>query len=231
MSKATRHLVATSSQLMARAGSADLIWGHVSARDEQGRGVWIKQAGIGLEEVTPETVQLVDWEGRVLEGDGPRHSEWPIHTEVMAARSDVNGVVHVHSRHPVALASSGVDLRPVSHEANYFAPHGVPRFDATGDLILTTDLGRAVASTLGEATAAFLVNHGVITVGEDLAAATVAAIILDRACAQQLLTASYGGQPTWSDEQESLEKRGHIYGNGSVGQVWDYLVRQLENAR
>ena len=33
----------------------------------------------------------------VLAGDGPRHSEYAIHTEIMAARPDVGGVVHTGS--------------------------------------------------------------------------------------------------------------------------------------
>lgn len=187
----------------------------------------MKHAGIGLEEVTSESVQLIGWDGVVLEGDGPRHSEWPIHTEVMAARPEVSGVVHVHSRFAVALASSGAELRPISHEANYFAPVGVPRFGQTGDLILTRELGHALASTLDQANGVFLVNHGIVTVGVDLRDATVAAIVLDRACEVQLFTRGFGGDPTWSSDAESLLKRDHIYGNGSTRQVWDYLVRQL----
>ena len=222
-----RETVALSSRIMAASGSGDLIWGHVSARDPEGRGVWLKQASFGLEEITPERVHLVSDDGEVLEGGGQRHSEYPIHTEIMAARPDVGGVVHVHSRYSVALAASGVELRPVSHEANYFAPLGVPRFTRTADLILTRELGIDVANALGRAEAVFLVNHGVAVVGQDLQSATVAAIVLDRACRQQLLTEGYGGQPSWSNAEESLAKREHIYGGNACHQVWDYLVRQL----
>jgi L-fuculose-phosphate aldolase len=225
---ALRQLVAVSSRVMAANGSSDLIWGHVSARDPHGRGVWLKQGSYGLDEIRPDRVHLVGWEGEVVEGGGQRHAEWPIHTEVMAARPDVGGVVHVHSRYAVALAASGVPLLPVSHEANYFAPTGVPRFDETADLIVTTRLGRAVATTLGSSVAAFLVNHGVVTTGRDLRAATVAAIILDRACSQQLLTAGFGGEPVWSDPEESLRKREHIYTEAAINQVWDYLERRLD---
>lgn len=112
-----RQTVALSSRIMAASGSGDFIWGHVSARDPQGRGVWLKQASWGLEEITPDKVHLVSREGNVLMGGGQRHSEYPIHTEIMAARPDVGGVVHVHSRYSVALAAAGLELRPVSHEA------------------------------------------------------------------------------------------------------------------
>ncbi|GAA3598041.1 hypothetical protein GCM10022419_096780 [Nonomuraea rosea] len=174
--------------MLAAAGQGDLIWGHSSARDPDGRGVWIKAAEWGMEEVTADRVHLVDDQGAVVEGEGARHSEYPIHTEIMAARPDVGGVVHTHAPHAVALAATGQSLRPVSHAATYFFPPEVPRFTRTADLVLTRELGRSLALTLGDARAVFLVNHGLVAVGRTLEAATVAAILLDRACAQQLRT-------------------------------------------
>jgi ribulose-5-phosphate 4-epimerase/fuculose-1-phosphate aldolase len=227
MTNAIRDLVATSSQVLAAEGHGDLIWGHASARDPQGRGVWIKSAEWGLEEVTADRVHLVDGDGTLVAGEGKRHSEFPIHTEIMATRTDVGGVVHTHSPNAVALAATEQPLRPVSHAANYFVPPQVPRFTQTADLILTQELGRSLALTLGDARAIFLVNHGLVAVGPTLQAATVAAVLLERACAQQLLTHAAGGWPTWSAPEESMSKRGHIYHDAAVSGVWDYLVRRL----
>ena len=227
MSADVRELVATSCRILAAAGHDDLIWGHASVRDPGGKGVWLKSAEWSLAEVTPDRVHLVDPDGNVLEGDGPRHSEFPIHTEIMAARPDVGGVVHTHPAHSVALAATGQPLRPVSHAANYFVPPEVPRFTDTADLVLTRELGRSLALTLGDARAVFLVNHGIVAVGETLQMATVAAVLLERACQQQLLTASSGGWPTWSPPEESLAKREHIYGEQAMAAVWEHLVRLL----
>ncbi|ASR35697.1 ribulose phosphate epimerase [Prauserella marina] len=222
-----RETVATSSRVLAASGHGDLIWGHVSARDPGGRGVWLKAAEWGLDEVTPERVHLVDEKGTLREGEGTPHSEYPIHTEIMAARPDVGAVVHTHPPHAVALAATGQPLRPVSHAANYFVPPEVPRFTDTADLVLTPELGRALAGVLGEARAVFLVNHGIVAVGRDVEEATVAAILLERACAQQLLTHTGGGWPSWSPIEESMAKREHIYHRRAVSAVWDYLVRKL----
>jgi ribulose-5-phosphate 4-epimerase/fuculose-1-phosphate aldolase len=227
MSADVRELVATSCRILAAAGHDDLIWGHASIRDPGGKGVWLKSAEWSLAEVTADRVHLVDPDGNVLEGDGPRHSEYPIHTEIMAARPDVGGVVHTHPPHSVALAATGQPLRPVSHAANYFVPPEVPRFTDTADLVLTRDLGRSLALTLGDARAVFLVNHGIVAVGATLQTATIAAVLLERACKQQILTASAGGWPTWSVPEESLAKREHIYGERAMAAVWDHLVRQL----
>ena len=226
----TRSLVATASRVLADQGHDDLIWGHASVRDDDGRGVWIKAAEWALGEVNADRVHLVDWSGTVVDGEGARHSEYPIHTEIMAARPGVNAVVHTHPAYAVALAASGNQLLPVSHAANMFVPPAVPRFTDTGDLILTAELGKQVAADLGEADVMFLVNHGIVAVGPDLQTATVRAVLLERACQQQLLTASFPGWPTWSSATESLAKREHIYNERAVGAVWDYLVRRLQVA-
>jgi L-ribulose-5-phosphate 4-epimerase len=224
-----RDLVATAARILANNGHSDLIWGHASARDDEGRGIWLKAASWGLNEITPERVHLVSWDGEVLEGGGQRHHEYPIHTEIMKANPGIGGVVHVHSPYSVALAASGVDLVPVSHAANYFAPEGVPRFTQTTDLILTHALGEAVTEKLGDARAVFLVNHGIVTVGKDVRQATIAAILLEMACQQQLITTGYNGNPTWTDAVESLLKREHIYPDSAVRGVWDYLERGLND--
>ena len=221
-----RGLVATACRILGATGHGDFIWGHASARDDDGRGVWLKAASWGLEEITPDHVHLVNADGAVVQGDGERHQEYPIHVEVMAARPDVGGVVHVHSPHAVALAAAGQELRPISHAANYFAPCGVPRFTQTADLIVTAELGKAVAACLGDARALFLVNHGVVTVGADVREATIAAVMLETACQQQLLTSGFAGWPTWTGPAESQAKRNRIYSDRAVRAVWDYLARR-----
>jgi L-fuculose-phosphate aldolase len=225
MTATARELVATASRILAAQGHDDLIWGHASLRDD--RGCWIKSAEWSLAEVTADRVHLVDGTGAVLEGDGPRHSEYPIHTEILAARPDVGAVVHTHPPYAVALAATGQSLLPISHAANMFVPPAVPRFTTTGDLILTQELGKQVADALGDANALFLVNHGIVAVGPDLQTATVRAVVLERACYQQMLTHSFGGWPSWSDAEESAAKRTHIYNDRAVHAVWEHLVRQL----
>lgn len=207
---------------------SDLVWGHLSVRDEQGRGVWMKSSGWGFEEITPERVVLVGWDGTVLHGSGRRHAEYPIHTEIMAARADVNCVVHTHSTSAVVFGSTGRPLLPLSHEANYFVPPAIARFERTGDLILTRELGRALADALADRNAALMINHGVVLAGPDLAGAVVGTVLLDRACRNQLTALAAGGPEHWSDDDEALAKREHCYPPMLIQQAWDYLVRRLD---
>lgn len=227
MSTDLRHLVSLGCRVLGAADQGDLIWGHVSARDPEGRGIWMKASGLGFEEVGPDDVLLVSWNGEVLAGDGRRHAEYPIHTEVMRARADVGAVIHTHSPAAVALGALGVPLRPISHEANLFVPPDLARYTRTADLILTAELGESVAAALGDRNACMLVNHGVVVAAADVPTATVTAYLLDRACRMQLTAMAAGGWATWSAPEESLSKRGHCYSDAMLQGAWEYLVRRL----
>lgn len=214
-------------RVLGAADQGDFIWGHVSRRDPEGRGTWMKAGTWGFEEVSPDRVLLIDDDGVVLEGSGRRHAEFPIHTETLAARSDVHSVVHTHAPHAVAFATTGLPLRPISHEGTLFVPPEIARFTETGDLILSRELGRSVAGALGERNALLLVNHGIVTVGVDVASSVMTALLLDRACAMQLRAMQAGELAHWSSDEEALSKRDHCYSDALLHQAYDYLIRQL----
>jgi L-ribulose-5-phosphate 4-epimerase len=228
--EALRAEVALGCRILALEDQGDFVWGHVSARDPDARGVWMKASTLGFEEIGPEHVILVDWDGAVLEGTGRRHAEWPIHTEVMRARGDVTSVVHTHAPWAVAFASTEQALRPVSHEATLFVPPEVARFTKTGDLILTRELGADVASAVADRNAAFMVHHGIVTCGPDVVTAVMTAVLLERACRTNIRAIAGGGPKTWSDDAEALWKREHCYPPQLLRQAWDYLARRLEDA-
>jgi L-ribulose-5-phosphate 4-epimerase len=227
--EALREHVAVGCRILALEDQGDFVWGHVSARDPDGRGVWMKASTLGLDEIGPENVILVSWDGDVLEGDGRRHAEYPIHTELMRARPDVGSVVHTHAPWAVAFASTGEPLRPISHEGTLFVPPGPARFTKTGDLILTPELGRDVAATVADRSAAFMVHHGIVTCGADVVSAVMAAVLLERACRAQIRAVAGGGPKTWSSDEEALAKREHCYPPALLRQAWDYLTRRLED--
>jgi L-fuculose-phosphate aldolase len=222
-----RRRVSLGCQVLAREGHGDLVWGHVSARDPEGRGVWIKRAGLGFDEVGPDDVILVSPAGEIVHGDGRRHAEYPIHTEVVAAREDVDAVVHTHAPKTVAFGALEQPLLPLSHEGTLFVPPDIARFTRTGDLILTPALGRELADALGPRNAVLLANHGIVTVGSDVASAVLAAVFLERACRTQLAAMAAGTISRWSDDEEALAKREHCYAPEQLDLAWAYLVRAL----
>jgi L-fuculose-phosphate aldolase len=224
---ALRDEVALGCRILAAEDQGDFVWGHVSARDPEGRGVWMKAAGLGFEEIGRGEVILVGWDGEVLDGDGRRHIEYPIHTELMRTRPDVNAVVHTHAPWSVAFASTGQPLRPLSHEGTLFVPPEVPRFTKTGDLIVSAELGADLAATVAGRNAAFMVNHGVVTCGPDVPTAVMAAVILERACRTNIRAIAGGGPASWSNDEEALSKRARCWSPQLQRQAWDYLARRV----
>ncbi|GAA4158711.1 hypothetical protein GCM10022251_34010 [Phytohabitans flavus] len=218
--------VADAHLALAVAGQADMVWGHASLRDPQGRGVWMKAAGWGFEEIIPERVVLVSPGGEVVEGDGRRHIEYPIHTQLMAARPDVAAVVHGHAPATSVFASLGVPLRALSHDAVPFVDPDVPRFTETGDLIRDDRLGAALASAVGSAAGALIPGHGFVVVGPSLAVAVMRAVLLDRACRNHLAALSAGGPARWSDASEVAAKRESVWAPAQYQAGYDYLVRR-----
>lgn len=86
-------------------GHGDMSLGHLSLRDPEGRGFWLKRNRIGLEEVHgAEDFVLVNFEGKQIAGSGGRHSEWPIHSAILLKRPDVQVVAHTHPRHASILS-------------------------------------------------------------------------------------------------------------------------------
>jgi len=221
---ALKQTLADACRILAMADQGDDVWGHATARVPGTETFWMKPAGLGLEEIRPADLLLVDLDGKVLRGRHPRHSEVFIHAEILRARPDVGGVVHTHPVPSTVFSSLGVPLRPITHEGTNFVPPDVPRFDETTDLIVTPELGKAVARVLGERPALFLVSHGIVTAGATVEEAVVNALLLDKAARAQLMVP--GGTPRlWTADAEALVKRKRIYNPENLESRWAYYRR------
>ena len=222
-----RRELAYACRILAANGQNDTVYGHVTYREAGAQTFWMKPAALGLEEITPETLIRVDLEGNVVEGELPRHLEFPIHAEIFRARPDITCVVHTHPLYSIAFAATGEPLRAVSHEGAQFTPPDVPRFTRTSDLITTRELGEAVARTLGGSLACYLINHGIVAAGRTIDQAVVSAINLERASQVQLLAAASGQSLSWTPDEEIAGKREKIFGESMLRNVWNYYCRRI----
>lgn len=213
---------------LAAAGHADLVWGHVGVRDPDGRGVWSKAAGWGLEEVTADRLVLVDFDGNQIEGHGRRHIEAFIHTEAMKARKDANATVHTHSRAAISFAALDIPLLPLSHDAIPFLYPDVVRFAQTGDLIKNQELGAALALAVAASAGCLIPGHGMVTVGRDVAEAVMHAVLLERACELQLRSLSAGEIRRQSSAREVADKQAGLWSPTQLQAGFDYLVRRAD---
>jgi L-ribulose-5-phosphate 4-epimerase len=228
---ALKRTLADACRILAMADQGDDVWGHATARVPGTDTFWMKPAGLGLEEIRPEDLLLIDLDGKVLRGRLPRHSEVFIHSEILRARPEVGAVVHTHPVPATVFSSLGVPLRPITHEGTNFVPPDVPRFTETSDLIVTPELGRAVARAIGDRPGLFLVSHGIVTAGATIEDAAINAILLDKAARVQLMVPD-GTPKFWTNDTEALAKRARIYNpDNNVAARWPYLLRRLAASR
>jgi ribulose-5-phosphate 4-epimerase/fuculose-1-phosphate aldolase len=216
---------AQANRALGASGQSDMVWGHASIRDPQGRGVWMKAAGWSFDEVTPARVALVTPDGEVLAGSGPRHIEYPIHTEVMNARPDVGSVVHTHAPAAVSFAALDRPLLAISHDGVEFAEPQIARFTVTGGLISSAGLGRELAATIGDGAGCLIPQHGLVTVGPDAATAVMRAVLLARACQVQLQAMAAGEIRLWSDSAEIAEKKRQVWAESQLQAGYAFLCR------
>jgi len=216
--------LALACNILAAEGHSDITLGHVSVRLPGEEQVYMKPAGLGLEEVTPEDIIIIDLDGNKLSGNRPRHSEYPIHTEIYRRRPDVNCVVHTHPPYATALGATEGTICPVSHEGVLF--HEAPVFRETTVLIREPAQGQAVARCLGHHKAVLLQNHGIVVVGSSIEQATVYAILLEKAARVQLL-AGLLGQPLASPAEEIPRKIKQIYHPENIQGFFAYYARRL----
>lgn len=206
--------VALGCRVLAMEGHEDLSLGHLSLRDPDGRGVWMKRCFVGLDEIRgPDDFILLDYDGQKLYGPGERHSEWPIHTEILRARPDVAVVGHTHPFHASLLSATGETLQPIGLEGIHFALN-TPHFTETVDLITDKRLGGNLAETLGNARMAFMKNHGVVFVGSNTGEAVITGVWLEKASRAQL--ALHGAGIPWSTP-ERADWEGKAGTIGSLG--------------
>jgi ribulose-5-phosphate 4-epimerase/fuculose-1-phosphate aldolase len=70
--------------------------GHVAVRVPGQDALMVQRRTDSRAELAPDRILTVDFDGKVIDGDGKPPSETSIHIEAMRARPDVNASLHSH---------------------------------------------------------------------------------------------------------------------------------------
>jgi len=226
----TEHLkttLALACRILGTEGHDDLNLGHLSVRaQEQSNIMYMKGRGLCLSEIFAEDLVTIDFNYQKLDGQRDAHGELPIHIEIYKRRPDINCVVHTHPLYATAFSATGQSLRPVNNEGVLFAKP-LPYFDMVTDLIVTPELGEALADKLGDEKAIIMKNHGIVVVGESIEQAAIRAYLLEKTI-KTLFVAKVFGEPGWTDDAEAELKANRIFTKAKTTAMWETLVRQLE---
>jgi len=179
--------------VLGRGGHTHLTLGHLSLRDPEGRGFWLKVRGKALDEVRgADDFLLLGFDGRTLKGDGGRrHNEWAIHAEILRARPDVHVVAHSHPFHAAAFSATDASLAALTAEGNFLEGR-VAYYRRMPGLIASPALGRELARALGPRAVVLMKNHGLTSCAPNVAGAALASLFAEQACRVQLMLAGSG---------------------------------------
>lgn len=96
-------------------------WGNVSGIDREKELVVIKPSGVEYDELTPEDMVVVDFNGNIVEGNLKPSSDTATHIELYKKFENIGGIVHTHSSWAVSFAQAGraIPAAGTTH-ADYF---------------------------------------------------------------------------------------------------------------
>src|SRR5262249_13305692 len=161
-----RERLALACRVLCHEGQDHFYFGHLSVRATADRGVWVKPAGLGLEEIQADDLALMDYDGRQLDGRHRLHKEMPIHNETYRGRPDVQAVVHTHPFYAAALSASGARFEMVSQDSLPFA-EGLGVYPSA-ELVMTAEQGQAVADALSARRGVLMKNHGIAVAADSI---------------------------------------------------------------
>jgi len=171
--------------------------GNVSVRTTS--GLLITPSGLPYPELVSDDIVEIRSDGTVRPGQRTPSSEWQLHRDLFAARSDCDAIVHTHSlycttiaclRRPIPaihymIALAGSDEIPCADYATFGSP----------------ELARNVVAALADGRAALLANHGMVALGDSLPSALRLAAEIET-LASQFWHALQAGTPVILDREE-----------------------------
>lgn len=204
-------------------GLVILTWGNVSAITPDRNYVVIKPSGVDYASMKPEQMVVTDLEGNVVEGDLRPSSDLMTHLELYRAFSDVNSVVHTHSRYATALAQAERDLPcyGTTHADTFYGAVPCTRHLTQQEVTegYEKNTGIVIADTFREraldpaAVPGVLVRkHGPFTWGGSCQKAVENALILEETAHMALLTEQFTPQaqsaPQYLQDKHYFRKHG-----------------------
>lgn len=194
-------------RLCALFGWNDFIFTHISVRlPGNDRHYLINPFGLFFDEITASSLVKIDAGGEILldeTGLGYNVGGYVIHGAVHAARVDAHCVIHLHTNEGVAVSGQKDGLLPLNQDSMSLIPD-LAYHDFEG-IALDTDERDRLVDHIGDKNAVILRNHGLLTMGADVAIAFLKMYSLQKSCTMQVMTLA-GGVEIGYPSQEAQDK-------------------------
>jgi ribulose-5-phosphate 4-epimerase/fuculose-1-phosphate aldolase len=194
----------------AELGHQDGVAGHISVRDPiDTTHFWINPYGRAFEALRTTDLLRIDEEGQLIEGRGVLNPAGiAIHGAIHRGRADAVAVAHAHSTYGRAWSTTGRLIDPLCQEACAFYEDQA-LFSDDEVFVIARSTADALAVTLGPRKAAFLRNHGHLTVGATVDSAAFWFVSLERCCEIQIAAESVG-KPLTVGHTQAVRTRNHV---------------------
>jgi ribulose-5-phosphate 4-epimerase/fuculose-1-phosphate aldolase len=217
-------------RLFSKFGFDEGVAGHITARDPEKKDhFWVNPFGMHFSQIKASDLILCNHEGEVVEGEYPvNRAAFAIHSQIHAARPDVNAAAHAHSVYGKSWSSLGRLLDPITQDAcAFYKDHSL--FDDFTGVVLDIEEGKRIGKALGRQKACILRNHGLLTVGKSVDEAAWWFITMERSCQAQLLAES-AGKPVIIDPENAAAAYGTV-GTTEAGwfqfqPLWNRIVKE-----
>jgi L-fuculose-phosphate aldolase len=169
-------LVETARELL-RTGLVEGTAGNLSARLPDGNVV-LSPSSLPYETMTTDDLVVTDLGGKVLAGERAPTSEKALHLACLRKYPELGAVIHSHAKYATMFAITRRPIPCVIEEFDVFVGGEVPvaEYRLTG----SDELGEEVSRHVEARGAVLMANHGLLTVGKDLAGALKVAKLVER---------------------------------------------------
>lgn len=180
--------VCEANMTLQRHGLVVFTWGNVSGIDRANGVVAIKPSGVRYEDLTPESIVVLDLEGKVVQGQLNPSSDTPTHLELYRRFQGLGGICHTHSTYATMWAQAQRDIPCLgtTHADHFYGPVPVtaPMTAAEIERDYEANTGKVIVRRFEgldplRMPAVLVANHGPFTWGDSADAAVRNAVVLE----------------------------------------------------
>ncbi len=225
---ALRRDLAAAYRLIARFKMADLIETHISVKLPAAQHFLINPYGLLFEEITASSLVKLNLQGEIVEPTASpiNPAGFVIHSAIYPARPDVGCVLHTHSPYVMAVSALECGLLPLCQIGLQFY-NRVAYHDYEG-VSLDLDEQERLVEHLADKPIMLMRNHGLLSVGRNLAAAFHRAYYMEKACEVQIRAQSAHSKLI-ELAPEVCEKSARQQEDENLGALqWQALTRLLD---
>ncbi len=166
-------------------------WGNISARVPGEALMAITPSGVDYDEITPDGIVIMDYNGNVIEGDLKPSIEFGLHSAIYKAREDVNAIMHTHSTYTTAFAIARKPIPAAAEDLVQIVGGDV----RVGEYCLpgSPELGPEIVKSLEGRNAVILANHGSLAAGKDLKETMKIVNVVEKSAQSVILAMTLGG--------------------------------------